>query len=67
MMFKNGMRPVHPGEVLREDFLMPQCPHGDPLQGVAVSGCPWTSAPSPGFLHHCPLFDHFPETFPTSS
>lgn len=22
-MFKNGMRPVHPGEVLREDFLEP--------------------------------------------
>ena len=22
-MFKNGMRPVHPGEVLREDFLRP--------------------------------------------
>jgi antitoxin HigA-1 len=23
-MFKNGMRPVHPGEVLREDYLVPQ-------------------------------------------
>ena len=22
-MFKNGVRPVHPGEVLREDFLKP--------------------------------------------
>jgi len=22
-MFKNGMRPVHPGEVLREEFLKP--------------------------------------------
>jgi addiction module HigA family antidote len=22
-MFKNGMRPVHPGEVLKEDFLSP--------------------------------------------
>jgi addiction module HigA family antidote len=22
-MFKNGMRPVHPGEVLLEDFLKP--------------------------------------------
>ncbi len=22
-MFKNGMRPIHPGEVLREDFLQP--------------------------------------------
>lgn len=22
-MFKNGMRPVHPGEVLRDDFLKP--------------------------------------------
>lgn len=22
-MIKNGMRPIHPGEVLREDFLMP--------------------------------------------
>jgi addiction module HigA family antidote len=22
-MFKNGMRPVHPGEVLQEDFLRP--------------------------------------------
>ena len=22
-MIKNGMRPVHPGEVLREDFLVP--------------------------------------------
>ena len=22
-MFKNGMRPVHPGEVLRADFLLP--------------------------------------------
>ena len=21
-MFKNGMRPVHPGEILREDFLL---------------------------------------------
>jgi addiction module HigA family antidote len=21
--FKNGMRPIHPGEVLREDFLLP--------------------------------------------
>jgi addiction module HigA family antidote len=23
IMFKNGMRPIHPGEVLREDFLKP--------------------------------------------
>lgn len=23
MAFKNGMRPVHPGEVLREDYLAP--------------------------------------------
>lgn len=23
-MFKNGMRPVHPGEVLREDYLRPR-------------------------------------------
>ena len=22
-MYKNGMRPVHPGEILREDFLVP--------------------------------------------
>lgn len=22
-MFKNGMRPVHPGEILREEFLIP--------------------------------------------
>ena len=22
-MFKDGMRPVHPGEILREDFLVP--------------------------------------------
>ena len=22
-MFRNGMRPVHPGEILREDFLIP--------------------------------------------
>jgi antitoxin HigA-1 len=22
-MFKNGMRPIHPGEILREDFLTP--------------------------------------------
>ena len=22
-MFRNGMRPVHPGEVLREDYLVP--------------------------------------------
>ena len=22
-MFKNGLRPVHPGEVLREDYLIP--------------------------------------------
>ena len=22
-MFKNGMRPIHPGELLREDFLIP--------------------------------------------
>ena len=24
-MFKNGMRPVHPGEVLKEDYLIPLC------------------------------------------
>ena len=23
MAFKNGMRPVHPGEVLREEYLRP--------------------------------------------
>ncbi len=23
MKFKNGMRPVHPGEILREDYLIP--------------------------------------------
>ena len=23
MMFKNGMRPVHPGEILREEYLKP--------------------------------------------
>jgi addiction module HigA family antidote len=23
IMFKNGMRPVHPGEILREDYLVP--------------------------------------------
>lgn len=23
MFFKNGMRPVHPGEVLREEYLLP--------------------------------------------
>jgi addiction module HigA family antidote len=23
MVFKNGMRPIHPGEVLREDYLLP--------------------------------------------
>jgi antitoxin HigA-1 len=23
MAFKNGMRPIHPGEVLREEFLVP--------------------------------------------
>ena len=23
VMFKNGMRPVHPGEILREDYLVP--------------------------------------------
>jgi len=22
-MYKNGMRPIHPGEILREDFLVP--------------------------------------------
>ena len=22
-MFKNGMRPIHPGEILREDYLVP--------------------------------------------
>ncbi|STZ14451.1 Plasmid maintenance system antidote protein [Moraxella caviae] len=22
-MFKNGMRPVHPGEILREEYLVP--------------------------------------------
>ena len=22
-MFKNGMQPIHPGEVLREDYLIP--------------------------------------------
>lgn len=24
-MFKNGMRPIHPGEILREDYLKPAC------------------------------------------
>lgn len=23
MIFRNGMRPVHPGEILREDYLVP--------------------------------------------
>jgi antitoxin HigA-1 len=23
MMFKNGMRPIHPGEILREEYLAP--------------------------------------------
>jgi antitoxin HigA-1 len=23
MAFKNGMRPIHPGEILREDYLIP--------------------------------------------
>lgn len=23
MVFKNGMRPIHPGGVLREDYLLP--------------------------------------------
>ena len=22
-MYKNGMRPIHPGEILREDYLLP--------------------------------------------
>jgi plasmid maintenance system antidote protein VapI len=25
MAFKNGMRPVHPGEVLSEEYLKPLC------------------------------------------
>jgi antitoxin HigA-1 len=31
--FKNGMRPVHPGEVLREDFLKPL--------GMSVNASSW--------------------------
>ena len=33
-MFKNGMRPVHPGEVLREDYLKP----------LSVSANAWAKA-----------------------
>ena len=31
MMFKNGMRPVHPGEVLREGYLKPLSMSGKAL------------------------------------
>lgn len=33
-MFKNGMRPVHPGEVLREDYLGPLGMSANALAGA---------------------------------
>lgn len=33
-MFKNGMRPVHPGEVLREDYLKPLGMSANALAGA---------------------------------
>ncbi len=30
-MFKNGMRPVHPGEILREEYLIPLGPSANAL------------------------------------
>ena len=32
--FKDGMRPIHPGEILREDFLVPLQPFGHITQGL---------------------------------
>jgi hypothetical protein len=34
-MFKNGMRPVHPGEVLREDYLKPLSMSANALAATA--------------------------------
>lgn len=33
-MFKNGMRPVHPGEILREDYLEPLGMSANALAGA---------------------------------
>ena len=33
-MFKNGMRPVHPGEILREDYIKPM---GVSVRAVALA------------------------------
>jgi addiction module HigA family antidote len=35
--FKNGMRPIHPGEILREEFLLPMGLSANALaQGIGV-------------------------------
>ena len=36
MVFKNGMRPVHPGEILRQDYLLPM---GMSARGLAKALC----------------------------
>ena len=36
-MFKNGMRPVHPGEVLREDYLKPLGMSVNALASVVIT------------------------------
>jgi hypothetical protein len=48
-MFKNGMRAVHPGEVLREDFLKPLSMSANALakalsvhDALKKCGRPWT-------------------------
>jgi plasmid maintenance system antidote protein VapI len=38
-MFENGMRPVHPGEVLREDFLKPLDMSANALAKAAKVKC----------------------------
>jgi len=33
-MAKNKMRPIHPGEILREEFLMPLCMSANPAPRI---------------------------------
>ena len=41
-MFKNGMRPVHPGEILLEDYIKPM---GVSVRAVALDLCVSLLAP----------------------
>jgi plasmid maintenance system antidote protein VapI len=43
MTFKNGMRPVHPGEVLREEYLKPLGLSANALAKAPSSGPARTS------------------------